>query len=187
MRREVVDVLAPPVYAGIDFLVIVAPALAVKVASDQGGMGDTKGLDLLVASAVLGAVHAVVAGARLHTEERTAVRRADMWIAAVDALVVLTVAATLLPAVVLWGFADEHASIANRGYPIVALWAGVQAVAVVLAEATGRLVFRWLEPHPRSPFRFRSHLFGLRSPWRHVVALAPDAAEEGRPPRSGAG
>jgi hypothetical protein len=168
MRRQLVDVVAPLLYAGIDFLVIIAPALAVKVASDRGGMGDTKGRDLLIASAVLGAVHAVVAGARLHSEERIAVRRADMWIAAVDALVVLTVAATILPVSVLWRFADEHASIADRGYPIVALWAGVQAVAVVLAEATGRLVFRWLEPRPRSRFRIRSHLIGLRSPWRHV-------------------
>jgi hypothetical protein len=29
----------------------------------------------------------------------------------------------------------------------VALWVGIQLVAVVLAEATGRLVFWWLEPH----------------------------------------
>jgi len=168
MRRQVADAVAPPIYAGIDFLVILAPALAVKVASDRGGMGDTKGLDLLVASAVVGAVHAVVAGARLRSEERAAVRRADMWIAAVDALVVLTFVATILPVVVLWGFADEHASIANRGYPVVALWAGVQAVAVIIAEATGRLVFWWLEPHPRARFRIRGHLIGLRSPWRHA-------------------
>jgi hypothetical protein len=167
MRRQVIDAVAPPIYAGIDFLVILAPALAVKIASDRGGMGDTRGLDLLVASAALGAVHAVVAGARLRSEERTAVRRADMWIAAVDALVVLTFAATILPVVVLWGFADEHASIANRGYPVVALWAGVQAVAVVIAETTGRLVFWWLEPHPRTRFR-RGHLIGWRSPWRHA-------------------
>ena len=62
----------------------------------------------------------------------------------------LALAATLLPAVVLWGFAEEHASIANRGYPVVALWVGVQLVAVVLAELTGRVVFWWLEPRPGS-------------------------------------
>ena len=170
MRRQVVDAIAPPVYGAIDFLVIFAPAVALKIASDRGGMGDTKGLDLVVAGTVLGVTHAVVAGSRLRSEERTAVRRADMWIAAIDALVVLTLAATVLPVVVLWGFADEHASIANRGYPVVALWAGVQFVAVVLAEITGRVVFRWLEPHPRSRFRIRDHLVGLRSPWRHVDA-----------------
>ena len=140
------DVIAPPVYAIIDFVVILAPALAFKLASDRGGLGDTKGMDLVVASAVLGSVHAVVAGRRLRREEHTATRRADIWIAAVDALVVLALAATLLPAVVLWGFAEEHASIANRGHPVVALWAGTQLVAIVLAELTGRAVFRWLEP-----------------------------------------
>jgi hypothetical protein len=168
MRRQVVDAVAPPAYAAIDFLVIMAPALAVKLASDRGGMGDTDGLDLMVASAALGIVHAVIAGARLRSEERTVVRRPDMWIAAVDALVVLTLAATILPVVVLWGFADEHASVADHGYPVVALWFGVQTAAVVLAETTGRFVFWWLEPHPRARFRIRGHLVGLRSPWRHV-------------------
>jgi hypothetical protein len=118
-----VDVVAPPLYGVVDFLVILAPALAFKLASDRGGLGDAKGMDLLVASALLGTVHGVIAGIRLKSEERIAVRRADMWIAAIDALVVLALAATLLPAVVLWGFADEHASIAHRGYPVVALWA----------------------------------------------------------------
>jgi hypothetical protein len=141
-----VDAIAPPLYAAVDFAVLVAPAVAFKLASDRGGLGDAKGLDLIVASTLIGAVHAIVAGARLRAEEHTAVRRADMWIAAVDALVVLAFAATLLPAVVLWGFADEHASIAHDGYPVVALWVGVQLVAVALAEIVGRAVFWWLEP-----------------------------------------
>lgn len=145
------DAIAPPLYAAVDFAVIVAPALVFKLASDRGGLGDAKGLDLIVASAVIGAIHAVIAGARLHSEEHIAIRRADMWIAAVDALVVLAIAATLLPAVVLWGFADEHASVANRGYPVVALWAGVLLVAVALAEVVGRAVFWWLEPRGGVP------------------------------------
>ena len=175
MRRQVVDAIAPPVYAGIDFLVVLAPALAVKAAADRGGMGDTQGIDLLLASGALGVVHAAIAGARLRSEERTVVRRPDMWIAAFDALVVLALAATILPVVVLWGFADEHASLANHGHPVVALWLGVQVVAVVLAEVTGRFVFWWLEPHPRARFRVRGHLIGVRSPWRHVERThAPD-------------
>ena len=161
MRRQLVDAVAPRVYALTDFAVILAPALAVKIAADRGGMGDTKGFDLVVASAILGVVHARIAGSRLQHEERTAVRRADMWIAATNALVVLTLAATLLPTVVLWGFAEEHASMANRGYPVVALWFGLQLVAVVLAEITGRAVFWWLEPHPRARFTFR-HPFRVR-------------------------
>jgi hypothetical protein len=70
--------------------------------------------------------------------------------------------------VVLWGFADEHASLAYRGYPVVVLWLGVQLAAVVLSEVTGRVVFWWLEPHPRSRLRVRDHIIGVRSPWRHV-------------------
>jgi len=155
MSRELVDRVAPPIYAAIDFLVIVAPAVAVKLAADRGGMGDSEGVELIVASGVLGAVHAVFAWARLRSEERVAVRRADMWIASIDALVVLALGATLLLVAIMYGFADEHASLADRGYPVVALWSGIQILAVVLAEATGRIVFWWLEPHPRpeSPVR----------------------------------
>ena len=164
MRRQLVDAIAPPIYALIDFAVILAPAVAMKIASDRGGMGDTDGFDLLAASTFLGLVHAVIAGMRLRYEEQTAVRRADMWIAAGDALVVLTLAATMLPVVVLWRFADEHSSIANRGYPVVALWFGVQLAAVALAELTGRVVFWWLEPHPRARFSIRRRLFHHASP-----------------------
>lgn len=149
MRREVVDRLAPPIYAAVDFAVIIAPAVAVRLAAERGGMGDAEGVDLLVASAVLGTVHAVLAWSRLRSEERIAVRRSDMWIAAMDALVVLALGATILLVVVFYGFADEHASVADRGYPVVVLWTGVQMTAVVIAEVTGRAVFWWLEPHPR--------------------------------------
>jgi hypothetical protein len=159
VRRDTVNRIAAAVYAAVDFVVILAPAVALKLAADRGGMGDLNGMDLVLASAVLGTGHAVIAGSRLLSEERIAVRRADMWIAAVDALVVLTLAATLLPITVLWGFADEHASMANHGYPVVALWLGVQVVAVGMAEVTGRFVFWWLEPHPR-----------LRGSWRKPIA-----------------
>ncbi|MDQ4070955.1 MAG: hypothetical protein M3203_16015 [Actinomycetota bacterium] len=48
-----------------------------------------------------------------------------MWIAAVDALVVLALGATVLLIAIFYGFADEHASIADRGYPVVAPVVGV--------------------------------------------------------------
>lgn len=147
MRRATVDRVAPPIYAALDFAVIVAPSLAVKAAADRGGMGGTQGMDLVVASTLLGAGHGVLAWSRLRSEERTAVRRGDLWIAAVDSLVVLALGATLPIIAVLYGFADEHASLADLGYPVVALWAGLQLLAVGAAEATGRLVFWWLEPH----------------------------------------
>ncbi|MDQ3643477.1 MAG: hypothetical protein M3450_18905 [Actinomycetota bacterium] len=149
VRREIVDVVAPPLYGAVDLLVIVGPAVAVMVAADRGGIGDTQGLDLVVASALIGCIHAVIAGTRLASEERVAVRRADMWIAALDALVVLALGATLLIIAVLLGFSEEHASLADRGYPVVALWAGLQVVAVIAAESVSRFVFWWLEPHPR--------------------------------------
>ena len=153
MRREVVDRVAPPVYAAIDFAVILAPAVAVKLAADRGGMGDAEGVDLIAASTVLGLIHAFFAWNRLQHEEHVAVRRADMWISAVDALAVLALGATVLLLAILYGFADEHASVADRGYPVVVLWTGVQVVAVVIAEVTGRFVFWWLEPHRRRPLR----------------------------------
>ena len=189
MKGPLGNAVAPPLYAMVDLLAVLAPALAVKVASDRGGMGDAKGLDLLTASTVLGVIHAFIAGRRLQSEERTAVRRADMWIAAVDALVVLTLAATVLPLIVLWGFADEHASFAQRGFPVVALWAGVQLLAIALAELTGRVVFWWLEPHPRAGLTLRQHLLTLHWPHRrseHVSAAAPPDPDAPRDP-SGCG
>ena len=150
MSRRV-DAIAPPIYGLVDFVVIVAPAVAFNAAADRGGLGDLTDMDLVAASVVLGAVHAVIAANRLWFEEHVAIRRTDLWIAAVDSLAVLALAATLLPIVVLFGFADEHASIADRGYPVVALWVGVQVVAIVAAEITGRAVFRWLEEPAPGP------------------------------------
>lgn len=151
MSRPLVDQMAPPVYAAVDFAAIMAPALYLKVTADRAGLGGSEGVDLIVASTVIGAVHAVLAWRRLRCEERLARRRADLWIAAVDSLVVLALGATLLLIAVLHGFADEHASLADRGYPVVALWVGIQLVAVTAAEATGWFVFWWLEPEEVRP------------------------------------
>jgi len=147
VRRATFDRVAIVVYAAVDWLVIMAPSLAVKLAADRGGLGDSKGLDLVFASAAIATPHAVVAARRLRYEERTAVRRADIWIASIDALVVLALSTTLLVVVVLAFFADEHAALTNRGFPVVLLWVGIQLIAVVMAEVTGRVVFWWLEPH----------------------------------------
>jgi hypothetical protein len=132
------------VFAAVDWFVIMAPAFAIELAGDRGGIGATADLDLLIASAVIVPGHAA---RRRRDEERTAVRRADVWIASLDSLVVLALATTLLVLVGLVSFPDEHAALANRGYPVVVLWSGLLLVAVVLAEVTARLVFWWLEPH----------------------------------------
>src|SRR5215216_1436640 len=153
MKRRAVDELVAILYALACLAAVLAPAVAVHLTATQGGMGDLEGADLLIASASVGTAYAIVAWARLRAEEHTVLRRVDMWIAAGNGLVILTLGATMLLVLVLHGFPDEHASIANRGYPVVALWTGVQLVAVGFAELTHRLVFRWLEPHAATGLR----------------------------------
>ena len=108
--RHRLEVLGVVVYAIVDWLVIMAPVLAIELAADRGGIGDTEGLDLLIASAAIATPHAFVAARRLRDEERIAVRGADVWIASLDALVVLALSTTLLVVVVLASFPDEHAA-----------------------------------------------------------------------------
>lgn len=164
MRRPVIDHLGPPIYAMFDFAAIIAPALYLKVTADRAGFGATEGVDLLFASAVIGAAHAVLAWSRLRSEKRVARRRADLWISAIDALVVLALGATLLLIAVLHGFVAENASLADRGYPVVALWIGIQLAAVTAAEATGWFVFWWLEPEASPPSHRRSEMTTGRRP-----------------------
>ena len=173
MRRRTVDLVAAPVYAAIDFAVIMAPSLALKAAADDGGMGGSTGIDLVLASLAVAAPHSVVAWARLRSEERMAVRRADLWLASVNALVALALGATLVLMGVLYGFTDEHASLADQGYPVVALWFGLLVAAVMMAELVGRFLFWWLEPHESRRLRQarRQGLPGVPG----GVAIPPDA------------
>lgn len=148
MTRRLVDHLVAGLYAAACFGAVLAPALAVRWAVFRSDIGGVAGGDLVAASAIVGAGHATIAWTRLRCEKRTAARRSHIWIASLNALVVLALSASLLVLAVLEHFANEHAAIANRGVPVVALWTGLQLVAVALAEMTGRLVFWWLEPHP---------------------------------------
>ena len=133
-------------FALAGFVVILVPAIAVQSGVFNAGVGSMD-TDVLAASAAAGAVHVVLAWRRLLDEERIAARRLHVWIAALNALVVLALSASVLLLFVLYWFPDEHASLANRGFPVFLLWAGVQGVAVVLAEATARFFFWLLEPH----------------------------------------
>ena len=151
MRRDAVDPLLAAVYAVVAFGVVMAPSVAVWLAANQGGMGGDSGLDLILASLVIGGWDAMLVWRRLRDEERIALRRADIWLASAIALVVQAFGATLLLVVVLHSFADEHSWMANRDYPVIALWAGIQLLAVLFAEGSGRLVFRWLEPKDTGP------------------------------------
>jgi hypothetical protein len=164
VTRRSVDLLIAYLYAATCFLVVIAPALAVRWTTATLDVAPA-GLDLVAASAVLGGGHAVIAWVRLRSEERTAVRRLDMWIAALNSLVVLALGATVLLVAVLLPFATEHAYMANQGYPVVALWAAVQLLAIVLAEAVGRVVFWWLEPHPAPHLHCR---WSVMPSWRRA-------------------
>jgi small-conductance mechanosensitive channel len=143
-------------YAVVDAGVIIAPAVAVRATGARVGIEGEYDADLLVASAIIGVVHGVIAFRRLVDEERATERAVDVWLASIDALVVLAFCSTFLITAVLLGFTDVHALLAQRGAPVVLLWAGVAVVAVVLAELTGRWVYRWLEPkHPVHPHHLR--------------------------------
>ncbi|HEY6531063.1 MAG TPA: hypothetical protein VIY72_02080 [Acidimicrobiales bacterium] len=137
------------VYALVDAAVIVAPAVSVRATGQRVGIEGEYDVDLLLASVIIGTIHAVIAWRRLVDEERAAERAIDVWLASIDALVVLAFCSTFLITAVLLGFTDIHALLAARGAPVVLLWAAMSLVAVVLSEVTGRLVYRWLEPaHP---------------------------------------
>lgn len=133
------------VFAVIDFLVVIAPAVVLAVNAQQGGLPDSHGLDLVLASAIIGSIHAAIVWSRLRDETRHAHRVNDVWISEFDSLVVLAFSATMLLLAVLGGFAEQHAVLVNNGGPVIALWSGVQVVAIALSEVTGRVVFWWLE------------------------------------------
>lgn len=148
MTRPGPAAIGAVVLAAVDFGVIVAPSVVLSVTARQGGLPGSHGRDLLVASGIIGLVHAKVVLDRLRDEVTHAGRLADVWIAAFDSLVVLALGATLLLLAVLGGFAEQHAALLNEGWPVLLLWVGILLVAVAIAEVSGRAVFRWLEPRP---------------------------------------
>ena len=166
MSRRTVNHLVAGVYAVACFAAVIAPAVAVRWAVFRSDIQGVAGRDIVAASVLVGAGHAAVAWARLRCEERTAVRRSHIWIASLNALVVLALSSSLLVLGVLERFAVEHAAIANRGLPVVGLWAGLQLTAVALAEITGRAVFWWLEPQPAP---HRACRWGVLPPARELV------------------
>jgi hypothetical protein len=130
-------------FAVAGFAVLVAPAVVMRTGVLDAGVGSMDD-DVLLASILVGALHAALAWRRLRSEEQDYGRRAPLWIAALNALVALALAASLLLLVVLIVFPDEHLTFGNRGAPFVVLWAAIQLVAVGLAELTARATYRWL-------------------------------------------
>jgi hypothetical protein len=131
-------------------IVIVGPAFAVRWGGLRAGVGSLDA-DILAASLAVAGVNTAVSWGRLRDEVRLAERRLHVSIASLDALVVLALGASLLLLVLLAWFPDEQASLADRGFPVVVLWAGSQLVAVLLAELTARFAFWWLEPRTPRP------------------------------------
>jgi hypothetical protein len=145
LSRRATDAAVAAAFALAGFAVVLAPAVALRSEVLNAGIGSMDD-DILAASAVVGTVEMVLAWRRVRNQERTAARRLHVWIASFNALVALALTMPLLLLLVLYWFPDEHASLANRGFPLSLLWAGVQAVAIVLAEVTARLFVWWLEP-----------------------------------------
>ena len=179
------------VFAAVDFLVVIAPSVVLAVTARQGGLPQSRGFDLVIASALIGAVHATIVRARLRDETRHAHRVIDVWISEFDSLVALALGATMLLVIVLGGFAEQHAVMVNNGWPVLWLWSGVQVTAVVISELTGRLVFWWLEERAEGDdpddideyLRLVAHpgMYADDDPWlaevRAMCLSFPDAAE----------
>lgn len=146
--RRAASGAAATAYAVLTFAAIVGPAVVIRLAAVRNGVEGAAGLDLVVGSALVGVVHAVRMWRRLHATHATPALLRTRWLAELNALVVLGLAATLLITTILTGFASFHAGLAADGYPVVALWIGVQVVAVALSELAGCGMYRWLAAHP---------------------------------------
>lgn len=150
MTRQLAS-FALAAFASIHVAVVLAPAVVLAAAADKGGLSWAHGFDLVAASLLLGVATGFVVWRRLHHELHEGVMFRSAFLAEFDALVVLALLSTGLLMVVLGGFAPEHAAILNQGWPVVALWTGVQFVAIGLAERARSAVLTWMEPeHPVS-------------------------------------
>ena len=103
-RRRVTDTLVAAGFALAGLVVVLFPAVAVQSDILNAGVGSLED-DVFVASAAVGVVHMVLAWRRLVDEERTATRRLHLWIASLNALVVLALGASLLLLSILYTFA----------------------------------------------------------------------------------
>ncbi|HEV2069972.1 MAG TPA: hypothetical protein VGR26_09275 [Acidimicrobiales bacterium] len=148
-------------FALLDLVAIVGPSLVLAGAAEKGGLAGAHGLDLVVASALLGSVHTALVWVRLRRQLLHRARTADVLIATLNATVVVALATTTLLLVVLGGFAPQHAVLVNRGWPVLGLWIGVHLIAMALAELTRTLVLRWLAPRRDNPSSvvFRTEMY----------------------------
>lgn len=133
-------------FAALHVAVLVAPAAMLALAANKGGMPAAHGWDLVAASTAVGLVHGRTVARRLRRELRRSARPLDAWIAAGNGLIVLAAFATALFFLLLGGYAPELAAAVNKGWHVLVAWTILQLVAVAVAEATHRELFRWLRP-----------------------------------------
>jgi membrane protease YdiL (CAAX protease family) len=145
MMRRGMEPASAALYAVAVFAVVVAPGTVLVVAGARAGLPRMLAdLDLVAVSAVVGAAYALVAHRRLRRQAGRGRAQADVWIAALNALSVLAVLASVLLAVALHLLAAVQTPLAAAEWPLLALWGLLQLTAVVLAESTERAVFAWL-------------------------------------------
>lgn len=135
---------ATAVFSVLHLVVVLVPAVMLAAAADKGGLPTAHGLDVVLASGLIGGVHAALTWRRLRAEFCAGVGFRNAYLAAFDALVVLALLATGLLFVVLGGLAPQHAAIVNNGWPVLGLWVLVQITAVALAELVRTVALRWL-------------------------------------------
>lgn len=123
---------------------IAAPAVVFDASTASGGAARAAGVDLLLISAVVGLPYAAFLQDRLRTSSSRAEGPVNTWLSAVHGLVVLSLAASALPAGVLHASARLHARLVDAEWPVLLAWAGMLGAAVLLGEGTRRLSLRWL-------------------------------------------
>jgi hypothetical protein len=119
---------------------LVAPALALDVATRRGGGDRVAGLDLVVVGVAVGLPYALLVARRL--------RSLDEALAVLLALPVLAVIASGLPALGLHATVGLHVRLADAELPLLLGWAAALLVAVLTAEAVRRAALRWLGTAP---------------------------------------
>ncbi|MDK3256066.1 hypothetical protein [Blastococcus capsensis] len=143
--RRTVRESAAALYGLAALGVVVAPALILDSTAAGGGVAPSwQALDLLAVSAVLGLGYGVVCYRRLRRQSTMTRSRPNVWIGAVHAFVALALLSSVLLAVVLHQLGNLQTPLAGQEWTLLALWGGVQLLAIAVAEAVERGVFRWL-------------------------------------------
>ena len=123
---------------------VMAPAVVFDASTARGGAARAAGVDLVLVSAVVALPYAAFLQDRLRAAASTAEGPANTWLSAVHGLVVLSLAASALPAAALHVTARLHARVVDAEWPVLLAWGAVLSAAVLLGEGTRRLSLRWL-------------------------------------------